>query len=113
MITAILAIHDGRQENIVNLDEEQIEWILNSLRLMQEAQQASATKHAGEEMTKQDVVDALNTGGDLGKSRDWKVPEGSEEEKVNMGEFFLEQFQAVTDLREAIVQATGRDLTEG
>lgn len=107
----MLAIHDGKQENIVNLDEEQIEWILNSLRLMQEKQQEHSTKHSGEFLTKQQIVDALNTGGDLGKNRDWETPDG--EVTVDMGEFFLDQFQAVTALRESIVHAVGRDLTDG
>lgn len=112
MLTAMLAVHNGVEERIVNLDAEQLEWILNSLRLMQEEQQELATKHAGETLTKEDVVEALNASGDLGKGRDWEVPEGHEGEAIDLSEMFREQFADVTTLRESIVEACGRDMTD-
>ena len=101
---------DGTIHN-VDLDEEQMEWILNSLRLMQEQQQQNATENTGKTLTKQDIVDALNIGGDIGKGRNWKTPDP--DAVVDLNEFFLEQFHDVTALRESLVQAVGGDLTDG
>lgn len=111
MRVQLIIFRDDGTTHPVELDDEKVEWILNSLRLMQEKQQEHATNNSGKKLTKQQIVDALNMGGDLGKSREWETPDGAAE--VDLGEFFLEQFQAVTDLRESIVLAVGNDLTDG
>lgn len=111
MRAQLVVFRDDSTTHTVSLDSEQLEWITNSLRLMQEKQQELATRNYGKTITKQDVVDALNTAGDLGKGREWETPDG--EASVDMGEFFLESFQDVTTLRESIVEAIGRDLTDG
>jgi len=78
---------DHGREDI--LTEEDMEWVLNALRLMQEHQQELAGDHAESELS------------------------GPSEVTINIGDMFLEQHGDVTGLRERLVTLAGRDLTDG
>jgi len=90
------------------LDENDLEWILNSLRLMQEHQQRLASENRGKKLSKGDVLRTTGAGGDKDYVLDKDAPE------VDLAEdMFLPQFNEVTDLRERLVAFIGRDLTDG
>jgi hypothetical protein len=102
-LTSKLFVHDGNVERILELDEEQMEWILNSLRLMQEKQQELAAAHNDKHLTADDVMRT--------KGKEFVLAEGAE--PVDLSKLFQEQYHDVTKLREELVQLIGRDLTDG
>lgn len=86
----------------IDLTEGEMEWIFNSVRLMQERQQSLATENYGQYLTRQDIQSAMGVEPDP-----VKVP------PVDIGEMFREQYSEVTDLREKLVELIGRDLSDG
>lgn len=82
----------------LELSEEQLEWILNSLRMMQEHQL---------KMAQEAVADGQAEEHNLGD----EVP--MEDRYISIPAMAREAHQSITELREAIVQAVGYDLTDG
>jgi len=104
-------VTDDSSDKTMTLSETDMEWFLNSLRLMQESQQKLAAENHGKELSAEDVANSLNANPDAGKGREW-IPTDPEA-KFNVGEMFAEQFNEVTELRERIVEFVGHDLTDG
>jgi hypothetical protein len=85
----------GREEILTSSD---MEWIHNSLRLMQEKQQEKAAEHSGHIITASDIGEGSET------------PDAT----IDIGEdLFQGQFHDVTGLRERLVTLVGYDMTDG
>jgi hypothetical protein len=89
--------HDGVRETVMDMNDEDMEWVLNSLRLMQEHQQELAGEHKDHVIRASDIGEGSTT------------PDA----EAHVGDMFLEQHGDVTSLRERIVTLVGRDLTDG
>jgi hypothetical protein len=90
--------HNGNLETVMDLSEEDMEWIFNSLRLMQERQQELARENDGRIITASEIGEGSSTPDmsiDIGKA------------------MYQEQYHDVTNLRERFVELAGRDLTDG
>jgi hypothetical protein len=84
----------GPPEKRIALDGEDMEWILNSLRLMQEQQGSLAAQFSEHTL-------------ELGPAAASPTSTG-----VATANLFLEQHECVTNLRERLVGLCGRDLTD-
>jgi hypothetical protein len=111
--TYILSMVDDQESESKRLDitEEGMEWIFNSLRFMQEKMQELATTERGKKLGRDDVLRAM---GGPGPDKEYVLGDDAPKQEIDLGEdLFLPQYHDITELRESLVTFVGRDLTDG